>query len=63
MQTPDKRKYSLRLREAFSWYDTLKTQMFHTWPAGTVVTDPTEIEILESAHAQTERIYEGEFRR
>jgi hypothetical protein len=59
----ENRRYNLRLRDRFSWYDTSRTQMFHTWAAGTVVTDPSEIALLESAGAPTEKIYEGAYLR
>ena len=39
MQTPDKRKYSLRLKERFAWYDTVGSQMWHDFPAGAEITD------------------------
>jgi hypothetical protein len=63
MQTPDKRKYSLRLKERFAWYDTVGSQMWHDFPAGAEITDQSMIELLELRHAPTEKIYEGEFRR
>ena len=59
----DERRYHLRLKDRFAWYDTVGTQMWHDFPAGSVVTNPAEIELLESRHASTEKIYEGEFLR
>jgi hypothetical protein len=59
----DERRYHLRLKDRFAWYDTVGTQMWHDFPAGSVVTNPAEIEQLESRHAPTEKIYDGEFRR
>jgi hypothetical protein len=59
----DERRYHLRLKDRFAWYDTVGTQMWHDFPAGSVVTNPAEIELLESRHAPTEKIYDGEFRR
>jgi hypothetical protein len=63
MQTPDMRKYSLRLRERFAWYDTVGSQMWHDFPAGSVISDPAVIELLEARGASSERIYEGEYLR
>ena len=59
----DERRYHLRLKDRFAWYDTVGTQMWHDFPAGSVVTNPAEIELLELRYAPTEKIYEGEFRR
>jgi hypothetical protein len=59
----ENRRYHLRLKSPFAWFDSARSQMFHNWGAGAVVTDPAEIEMLESIHAPTERIYEGEFKR
>jgi hypothetical protein len=56
------RRYHLRLTERFGFYDTVKSQMWHEWPEGAIVTDPAEIELLEEKHAPTERVHEGEFR-
>jgi hypothetical protein len=53
----------LRLLERFAWYDTVGSQMWRDFPSGSVVTNPAEIELLESRHAPTEKIYDGEFRR
>jgi hypothetical protein len=58
----DERRYHLRLKDRFAWYDTVGTQMFHQWPAGAIVTDPAEIALLEARHAPTEQIFEGEYK-
>jgi hypothetical protein len=57
------RPYSLRLKERFAWYDTVGTQMWHDFPAGSVVTNPAEVALLETIQAPTEKIFEGEFLR
>jgi hypothetical protein len=60
----EKRQYHLRLKDRFAWYDTVGSQMFHEFPAGAVVTNPTEIALLEAHHAPTEKIFEiTEFKR
>jgi hypothetical protein len=59
----DTRKYSLRLRERFAFYDTVKSQMWHDFPAGSVISDPAVIELLEARGASSERIFEGEYLR
>ena len=59
----DERRYHLRLKDRFAWYDTVGTQMWHDFPAGSVVTNPAEIALLEARHAPTERIFEGEYLR
>jgi hypothetical protein len=56
MQPPDNKKYHLRLLERFFHYDTITSHSFE-YPAGAVVTDPTEIRLLEDKHGPTERIY------
>jgi hypothetical protein len=63
MQPPDKRKYSLRLRERFAWYDTVGSQMWHDFSAGSVISDPAVIELLEARGAPVEKIYEGDYLR
>jgi hypothetical protein len=59
----EKRRYSLRLKDRFAFYDIAKTQMWHEWAAGAIVTNPDEIALLESIHAPVENIFEGEFLR
>jgi hypothetical protein len=63
MQPPENRRYSLRLRERVAWYDTIKSNMWHDFPAGSVISDPAVIELLEARGAPSERIYEGDFLR
>ena len=47
-----------------SFYDTVKSQMWHDFPAGYVATDQSEIALLESiSGAPTEKIYEGSYLR
>ena len=58
MQTPDKRKYSLRLKERFAWFDSTGSQQWHQWAPGDTETDQTMIALLESIHAPTEKIFE-----
>ena len=59
----DNLKYHLRLLERFFHYDTIGSHSYE-WQAGAVVTDPSEIALLEQKHAPIERIYiQTEFRR
>jgi hypothetical protein len=59
----DERRYSLRLTGHFAFYDIAKTQMWHEFAAGSVITEPAVIELLEAHHAPVQKIYEGEFLR
>jgi hypothetical protein len=61
--TENNKPYHLRLKEAFSWYDIAGSQMFHTWEAGAVLTDPAQIALIESRGIAADKIFEGEFRR
>ena len=49
-------KYLLRLTERFVVYVESGSNLFRDWPAGKVVTDPTEILFLEERGAPVERI-------
>jgi hypothetical protein len=61
--TEDNRKYHLRLLERFFHYDTIGGHSYG-YPAGAVVSDPSEIKLLEEKHAPAERIFiHTEFRR
>ena len=58
------KRYHLRLRERFFHYDSVGSQHSYEWQAGAIVTDPSEIKLLEQKHAPTERIFiHTEFRR
>jgi hypothetical protein len=60
----ENRRYALRLKAPFAWYDTVTSQQWHEFPTGYVATDQREIALLESiSGAPTEKIYEGEFLR
>ena len=60
----ENRRYHLRLRDRFAWYDTVTSQQWHEFPAGYVATDQREIALLESiSGAPTEKIYEGDYLR
>jgi hypothetical protein len=49
--------YHLRLTERFVFYDPDHgSHLFREWPEGAIVTDQTEIELLESRGAPVERI-------
>ena len=50
-----KRPYHLRLIERHVFYDIDGSQLWREWPEGAVVTDPDEIELLESRGAPVER--------
>ena len=63
MQPPDNKKYHLRLLERFFHYDTITSHSYE-FQAGAIVTDPSEIKLLEEKHAPAERIFiHTEFRR
>jgi hypothetical protein len=55
-------RYHLRLTARFGFYDTLRSQQWHEWQHGEVVTDHSLIEWLQSLHAPVQRI-ETEFKR
>jgi hypothetical protein len=57
----DNRKYHLRLRDRFSWFDSTGSQQWHQWAPGDTETDQTMI--AESLNAPTERIFEGVYLR
>jgi hypothetical protein len=59
----DNRKYHLRLLSQFAWFDSTGSQQFHQWAPGDTETDQTMIALLESIHAPTEKIFEGEYKR
>jgi hypothetical protein len=59
----ENRRYHLRLKERFAWYDTVGSQMWHDFPAGSVITDPAVIDLLEMRLVPAERIFEGEYLR
>ena len=60
----DNRKYHLRLLERFFHYDSVGSQHSYEWQKDAIVTDPSEIKLLEEKHAPTERIFiHTEFRR
>jgi hypothetical protein len=63
MQPPENQRYSLRLTGHFAFYDTAKTQMWHEFVAGSVITEPAVIELLEAHHAPVEKLFEGEYLR
>ena len=53
------KRYRLRLTERFVFYDPDHgSYLFREWPEGAIVTDQTEIELLESHAAPVERINE-----
>jgi hypothetical protein len=54
----DERRYSLRLKERFAWYDTVGSQMWHDFPAGAEIADQSMIELLETRGAPVERVFE-----
>jgi hypothetical protein len=57
------RRYHLRLKAPFAWYDSVVSQQMHEWAAGSIVTDQTMIALLESIHAPTEKVCEGSYLR
>jgi hypothetical protein len=51
------KRYSLRLTERYVFYDPDHgSHLFREWPEGAIVTDQTEIELLEARSAPVERI-------
>ena len=60
----DNLKYHLRLLERFFHYDSIGSQHSYEWQKDAIVTDPSEIALLEQKHAPVERIIiPTEFRR
>jgi hypothetical protein len=51
-----KQRYHLRLKERVAFYDERGSHLWREWPEGAVVTDPSEIELLEARGASFERI-------
>jgi hypothetical protein len=52
----DNLKYHLSLLERFFHYDLVGSHSYE-YPAGAVVSDPSEIKLLEDKRAPTERIF------
>lgn len=51
-----KQWYGVRLLEQFAFLDTEKSHLWREWPAGAIITDPDEIELLTARGAPVERI-------
>jgi hypothetical protein len=47
-------KRRIRLTEPYAFYDDRATHMWRSWPAGAVIEDPREIELLTARGAQFE---------
>jgi hypothetical protein len=56
-------KYHLRLLARFFHYDSIGSQHSYEWQKDAIVKNPDDISLLESFHAPTEKIYDGEFQR
>jgi hypothetical protein len=50
------RPYRLRLLERVAFYDDVKTNRFWDWPKGTIISDQTQIELIEARGGLVERI-------
>jgi hypothetical protein len=55
----DDRRYHLRMKAPFAWYDHGGSQQFHQWATGDTVTDPAMITLLERLDAPVQKFYEG----
>ena len=53
-----KPRYQLRLTARYAFYDAERSHLFWDWAAGSIVTDPSAIAILEAHGAPVERIEE-----
>jgi hypothetical protein len=51
-----KQRYHLRLLERHVFYDIDGSQLFWDWPKGAIISDQTQIELLEARGAPAERI-------
>ena len=56
--TESVKRYHLRLIERHVFYDIAGSNLWREWRKGAVITDQTEIELLESHAAPVERINE-----
>jgi hypothetical protein len=56
------RKYHLRLLERFFHYDSIGSQHSYEWQKDAIVKNPDDISLLESFHAPTEKIFEGDYK-
>jgi hypothetical protein len=46
----------LRLTDRFAFYDEHGSYLWREWPEGAIVTDPSDIKLLEARGAPVERI-------
>jgi hypothetical protein len=52
----ENRRYALRLKAPFAWFDSTGSQQWHQFEPGDVVTDRGLIQLLESISAPVQRI-------